>query len=118
MTRIQGGVCFRGDNKTRHVVRCRRGFDLKKINLVILGLMIISAAACLVVNNQVSISGFALKDLQNQANQLSSANSDLQVQLTSLDAYNNLNARVQKLGLVADGTVQYLSVGTEAVAKQ
>lgn len=88
-------------------------------------LVIIGSAVCLgaVVYylaqvNYISESGFAQRELEQKIDNLRDENEKLQLQTVALKSMSGLSERVQKLGMVPVGDMQYFDTTGQLVAKR
>jgi hypothetical protein len=95
-----------------------RRFNLKYFNVILFGLLAGLGSFYLVNINDLTVQGFALRDLKTQSANLASTNLDVQEQVNLAQSYSSLNSRVQGLHLVAVSNVEYLSADGLAVAKK
>lgn len=96
----------------------RRRLNLKYFNLGLFGLIAVLGVSYLVNISGLTVLGFTLRDLKTQAATLASENMDHAETVSAAESYNTLEARTQKLNMVAVGDVEYLSESGSAVAKK
>lgn len=95
-----------------------RHFNLKFFNLGV-GLAVVVLGALYLFNiNDLTVKGFALKNLKAQAASLSDEKMNNEEQVNALQSYYSLNARTGKLNMVAVGNIEYLSAANPVVAKK
>lgn len=92
--------------------------NLKRFNLGLLVVIAVTIAFYLVNINDLTVQGFVLHDLKVQASSLADANTQNKTMVNSVQSYNSLSSRVQKLNMVAVGDVDYLSVNHTSVARR
>jgi hypothetical protein len=68
--------------------------------------------------SDLTVKGFALKELKTQVNVLSSEKLDNEEKINNLQSYYSLNSRTQGLNMVAIGEIEYISVPTALVARK
>ena len=95
-----------------------RRFNLKYFNLGLILALLVFGACYLVNINDLTVKGFVLKNLKNQANRLGSINLEAQEQVNSLQSYYALNSRAEKLNMVAVDNIDYLMVNKGSVARR
>lgn len=110
MTTLKRDYIKPGSNKHR--------LDLKIINIFLGGLVIVLGVFYLININDLTVKGFALKELKSQSNLLLSDNKDYEAKIMNLQSYNNLNDKVKKLNMVAVSEVEYLSANSGAIARK
>jgi len=92
--------------------------NLKCLNIG-LGILIFGLGAFyLVTISDLTVKGFALKELKTQSSILASEKLDNEEKINNLQSYYSLNSRTQKLNMVAIGEIDYLSVPTTVVARK
>lgn len=92
--------------------------NLKYFNIG-LSTVILSLGVFYLVNvSDLTVKGFALKELKNQVNVLASEKLNNEEQVNNLQSYYSLNSRTQKLNMVAIGEIDYLSVPNAIVARK
>ena len=96
---------------------CRR-LNLKFVNLFLGGILFIIGGYYLVNINDLTVKGFALRELKSEATILSSENLDAEAKVMNLQSYSNLNEKVKKLNMVAVGEVEYLTINQTVVARK
>lgn len=96
---------------------CRR-LNLKFVNLFLGGILFLIGGYYLVNINDLTVKGFALRELKSEATILSSENLDAETKVMNLQSYSNLNEKVKKLNMVAVGEVEYLSDNPTALARK
>jgi len=93
-------------------------FNLKIFNIFIFVLVLVSGVYYLVGINDLTIKGFKLQELKKEVSQLNDKNKELEIKVTYLESYNNLNERAQELKMVAVGEIDYITSVVEIVAKR
>ncbi len=92
--------------------------NLKYLNGAIFSLIILLGAFYLFNINDLTVKGFALKEMQTKAAALSNQRVDTEEKLGALESYYSLNDRVQKLNMVAVGDIEYLTSNQTALARR
>lgn len=111
MTSLKRDYIKPGSNKRR--------LDLKIINIFLGGVAMVLGVFYLININDLTVKGFALKELKSKSNLLLSDNRDYEAKIMNLQSYNNLNDKVKKLNMVAVSEVEYLStVNTGSLARK
>ncbi len=96
----------------------RAKFPWQKIN-VFLGIACLALGVVyLVTMNDLTVKGFALKDLKSRSNLLAEESQDLQAKVLTLQSYTALSPRLQGLNMVQVEDVAYFSPKTPVVAKK
>lgn len=105
-------------NYSENKFMAKKILSLKNINKAIFFIIIILSVYYVVGANDLTIKGFALRDLKGQKNKLIEANSKLELNALTSSSYFGIKGRISGLNMVAAGEVSYLTAGTEAVAKK
>jgi len=92
--------------------------NLKCFNIGLMTIILSLGVFYLVNVSDLTVKGFALKELKTQANVLASEKLDNEEQINNLQSYYSLNSRTQKLNMVAIGEIDYLSVPSLIVARK
>jgi len=92
--------------------------NLRLVNLVLGGIIFLVGGYYLVNINDLTVKGFALRELKSEATILASENLDQETKVMNLQSYGNLNEKVKKLNMVAVGEVEYLTVNQPALARK
>ncbi|MFZ4631607.1 MAG: hypothetical protein ACOYL8_00175 [Patescibacteria group bacterium] len=95
----------------------------KRLNLrcfnIGLGVVILFLGVFYLVNvSDLTVKGFALKELKTQVSILASEKLDNDEKINNLQSYYSLSSRTQKLNMVAIGEIDYLSVPSVVVARK
>jgi hypothetical protein len=98
--------------------KTNRRLDLKIINAILGGVTVILGLFYLVNINDLTVKGFALKELKSSSNLLLSDNRDYEAKIMNLQSYNNLNDKIKKLKMVAVSEVEYLSTNNGVIARK
>lgn len=85
-----------------------------KINLrLVNGLLTVALAigflSFLIINNNLAVQSFMLKDLKTQTLELNNQNKELEVKITTLNSYQYLSQKVAALQMVKADNALYLS---------
>lgn len=92
--------------------------NLKLVNLVLGAVVFLIGGYYLVNINDLTVKGFALRELKSEATMLTSENLDQETKVMNLQSYGNLNEKVKKLNMVAVGEVEYLTINQTALARK
>jgi len=92
--------------------------NLKFVNIFLGSLIAIIGGYYLVNINDLTVKGFALRELKSEATILTSENLDSETKVMNLQSYNNLNEKVKKLNMVAVGEVEYLTINQTTLARK
>lgn len=114
MTKIVN--CYSSPLKKTAVKNRRLSF--KTVNLIIGFGVVILGAFYLFNINDLTVKGFALKNLKAQAASLADEQMNNEENVNALQSYYSLNTRTEKLNMVAVGNIEYLSVASPVVAKK
>lgn len=98
--------------------KTNRRLDLKIINAILGGVTVILGLFYLVNINDLTVKGFALKELKSSSNLLLSDNRDYEAKIMNLQSYNNLNDKIKELNMVAVAEVEYLSTTNGVIARK
>jgi len=109
---------FNRKKTIRQAVSNHRTFNLKYFNIFLVTVLAGLGVFYLVLINDLTVQGFALQHLNNQANNLATINMNDQEAINMAQSSENLNSRIANLGLVAVNDVQYLSVPEPIVARR
>jgi len=88
------------------------GFLISLVSLMIFG----SSISYILIKNDLSVKGFVINDLQKQVNHLNNKKESLELDLTSIESYNSLALRVEKLGMVKSDKIDYINRADDNVA--
>ncbi len=92
--------------------------SLKLVNSFFMAAALVLGTYYLISVNDLSVKGFVLKELKSEVSLLESENIELQNRVSSLQSYDSVLTRINSLGMVAVGDMQYISKGQMAVAKR
>ncbi|MEI6529128.1 MAG: hypothetical protein WCN88_01815 [Candidatus Falkowbacteria bacterium] len=92
--------------------------NLKCFNIGLAALILGIGVFYLITVSDLTVKGFALKELKTQVSILASEKLDSEEIINNLQSYYSLNSRTQKLNMVAIGEIDYLSVPTTVVARK
>ncbi|MFA5184128.1 MAG: hypothetical protein WC456_01220 [Patescibacteria group bacterium] len=110
MTKIINGYAAAANQSAQS-----RRFNLKYFNFGLGALISVVGVLYLVNISDLTVLGFALRDLKSQAATLASANLEYEEAVNAAQSYYSLNARTKNLNMVSVGDVEYISM-TAAVA--
>ena len=96
----------------------KRRLNLRLINIAIFSVLAIIGLAYVICINDLTVKGFALKELKSQANTLANENQEIEAKVMATQSYNSLISKVKDLDMVAVGEVDYLTVNNTMVAKK
>lgn len=82
--------------------------NFKFVNSLLSVLAVIGVIYYVAGVNNLAIKGFELQELKNDSSSLQNDNKDFNIHITSLKSYNNLAKRVEKMGMVEIGRVDYI----------
>ncbi len=92
--------------------------NLKLVNLFLGSIVFLVSGYYLVNINDLTVKGFALRELKSEATILTSENLDKETKIMNLQSYGNLNEKVKKLNMVAVSKVEYLTINQAALARK
>ena len=90
----------------------------KVSNLVLIALIVTAGGGYLVSINNLVVKGFALEEAKKKLAVLNDENRDLEIKRASLESYSDVNARLQKLQMVAVDKIDYLKVNPGNLAQK
>lgn len=95
-----------------------RRINLRFVNLF-LGITIVLLGGYYLINiNDLTVKGFALRELKSEATLLASENSDYEAKVMNFQSYGNLSEKVKKLNMVAVDEVEYLTINQSVLARK
>ena len=83
--------------------------SITMLNLVVLSLLLVTGVGYLVQVNSTLTKGYAIRDLETKISQLQAQGSELKLSALELESMQNVQAKVDQLGMVAVGDVDYLT---------
>jgi hypothetical protein len=89
-----------------------------KINFLLISVLILSGAYYLVSINNLVVKNFKLQKLEQRVQELSAISQDLNSQKVSLESYNDISGQLSKLKMTSVGSVNYLVIPSDVVAKR
>jgi hypothetical protein len=107
--------CYQASSAT--TAKSKR-LNLKCFNFALAALVMGFGVFYLVNVSDLTVKGFALKELRTQASILASEKLDNEEKINNLQSYYSLSSRTQKLDMVAIGEIDYLAVPTTIVARK
>jgi len=94
-------------------------FHLKYFNFGLYAVLAVIGAFYLININELTVSGFSLRDLKSQAATLASIKLENEEAVNSAQSYHALSARTKNLNMVAIGDAEYLTLnGGVAMARK
>lgn len=91
--------------------------DLKSVNIVMGVMIVVLGVGYLVQINGLVTKGYQISELEGQIADLTEQNADLELESLSLQSMDSVKDKVDSLGLVAVGDVEYLNPTPVAVAR-
>ncbi|HNX11079.1 MAG TPA: hypothetical protein PKI61_02970 [bacterium] len=91
---------------------------LGAINFLLLIAVVVGGAYYLVGMNNLVVKGFKLEELRHQVGVLNGANQDFKNKKLAMESYGSLDQKIKDLKLVAIDQIEYISVGSEVLAKK
>lgn len=92
--------------------------SLKRINFGIFSLLSILAVFYLVSISDLTVKGFALQELKNQAASVNDEKLSNEEQINKLQSYYSLSSRTKDLNMVAIEDIEYLNKNVAMIAKK
>ncbi len=92
--------------------------SLKAFNISVFILALTLGAFYLINVSDLTVKGFALRELKAQSYSVASETRSNEEKIDSLQSYYSLNSRTQKLNMVAVGNIEYLALSDTVVAKK
>ena len=102
--------------KTKIKTKSRK-FNFKMVNKILLLLIVASGVYYLTCINDLSVNSFRIQELKKEISCLDNENINFEAMVMSLNSYNNLSQRVEKLNMTAVGEVKHIA-GAGSVAMQ
>jgi hypothetical protein len=68
--------------------------------------------------NSLSVKGFVLQELKNKTKQLEAESNNIELNIMSMETYENINQRAQNMKMVKIDKVDYILSGAIGVAKK
>jgi len=96
----------------------KKRLNLKSFNFALAVLIMGFGIFYLINVSDLTVKGFALKELRTQVSILASEKLDNEEKINNLQSYYSLSSRTQKLDMVAIGEIDYLSVPATIVARK
>lgn len=98
--------------------RQAKRLNLRTINIALFVVIITLGLAYVICVNDLTVKGFALKEMKSQADYLASENQEIEAKVMAMQSYNSLISKVKDLNMVAVDEVDYLTVSNTIVAKK
>jgi hypothetical protein len=92
--------------------------NLKFLNMGLMAVVISLGIFHLINISDLTVKGFALKELKTQVNILASEKLDNEEKINNLQSYYSLNSRTERLNMVAISEIDYLAVSGAVVARK
>ncbi len=92
--------------------------NIRVFNKVLFAIIIALSVYYIAGSNDLTVKGFKLQELKKRSKELRNQNSNLELEIMALGAYNNLGEKISKLNMVAVGKVEYISATDALVAKK
>ena len=96
----------------------RKKIRLDLVNKFLLCLIIVSGIGFIVTINDLSIKGFVLQDLKMSMKNLQAENQQIELAITKLQSYDNIEIKAQEMKMVKVDKIDYITVNDLAVAKR
>ena len=113
MTKIMGGYA----KPLKSPVGSNR-LNLKYFNLGLFAVIAGLGFVYMINISDLTVQGFALRDLKAQATNLASTEAENEETVNSAQSYYSLSSRTQGLNMVAVGDVEYITAPNSTVAKR
>jgi len=92
--------------------------DLRKVNIGIFSVLSVLGVFYLITISDLTVKGFALSELQNQAASINDDRLANQEKIDKLQSYYSLSSRTKSLNMVAIGDIEYLNNNPATLAKK
>jgi hypothetical protein len=92
--------------------------SFKKINFILISLLILIGALNLSMSNDMVVKGFKIRDLNREFNLLAEENRILESNLMAMKSYDVLKSNINKLKLVSAKNVKHLSAKESSMARR
>lgn len=110
--------CYQASVNHANQKKQGKSFNLKYFNFSLSVLIICLGVFYLINISDLTVKGFALKELKTQVSILASEKLDNEEKINNLQSYYSLSSRTQKLNMVAIGEIDYLTVSNTVVARK
>lgn len=110
--------CYQAQAKQANHANHAKRLNLRNFNICLVAMVSVLGVFYLVNISDLTVKGFALKELKTQANTMASEKLDSEEKINNLQSYYSLNSRTQKLNMVAIGEIDYLPVASAVVARK
>lgn len=90
--------------------------NLFSLNIILICLIILAGFLYLFAINKTSSTGFAIKGLENQIEDMKYVNKKLELYSAEMQSLSRIQQDTQKMNMVAVTKVEYLPEGSSAVA--
>ncbi len=90
----------------------------KKINFVLISLLILIGGTNLAICNDMAGKGFVIRDLNRELSLLSEENRSLESNLMAMKSYNEVKYKIDELQLVSVKNVTHLSAKESSMARR
>ncbi|MBU1164027.1 hypothetical protein KKA15_00520 [Patescibacteria group bacterium] len=90
--------------------------SFKTFSFLVYGGLVILFLAYLVQINSIATKGYIISDLESQLSTLAKENNGLQEQVLSLQGTDNVEDKLEGMGLVNSEAVEYIKISKPAVA--
>ncbi len=92
--------------------------SFRKINFVLISLLILIGALNLSISNDMVVKGFEIRDLSREVNLLAEENRILESNLMAMKSYDVLKGKINELQLVSARDVKHLSAKESSMARR
>ena len=94
-------------------------FNFKNFNKILFLFVFLLSMYFFVSINDLTVQGFHLQKLRQQANNLVEENKEIEFKTTTLESYSDLIKRAEELSMIqVDGLVDYVVLRDELMAKR
>ncbi|GEM_PF-3018162 len=92
--------------------------SFKKINFILISLLILIGALNLSISNDMVVKGFEIRDLNREVNLLAEENRILESNLMAMKSYDVLKVRINELQLVSAKDIKHLNAKESSMARR
>ena len=89
---------------------------LPLVNKILISAIILSGVWFVITVNDLSIKGFVINELKLELRELKAVNEELSIAVMELESFEQIEERAQELKMVKVDTIEYIEVGSGAVA--
>lgn len=83
-----------------------------------MAMIVASGIYFVIIANDLSIKGFVLQELKIEVAEINKENKNIKLKIMELESYDNITKRADDLKMVKVEKIDYILLGSEAVAKK